>query len=52
MCFSHVNEHMSILYVSYIKFPTNRFVENFCPNWIGNNSVKFRKIIIKKIIEN
>jgi len=35
-----------------MKFFTNRFVENFCHNWIGNNSIKFRKKIIKKIIEN
>jgi hypothetical protein len=31
MCFSHVKEHMSILYVDYIKFLTNRFVGNICP---------------------
>jgi hypothetical protein len=24
-------EYMSILYVGYIHFPTNRFIRNFCP---------------------
>jgi hypothetical protein len=31
MCFSHAKGHMLILYVGYIKFPANRFIENFCP---------------------
>jgi hypothetical protein len=31
MCFSHANEHMSILYVGCRKFFINRFVEIFCP---------------------
>jgi hypothetical protein len=30
MCFSHAKGHMSILYMSCMKFPTNRFVGNFC----------------------
>jgi len=31
MWFSHAKGHMSILYVSCRKFPTNRLVGNFCP---------------------
>jgi hypothetical protein len=37
-CFSQVKGHMSILYVSCIKFPTNRFVGNFCPIFIQNGA--------------
>jgi len=31
MCFSHAKGHISFLYISCMKFPTNRFVGNFCP---------------------
>jgi hypothetical protein len=31
MYFSHAKGHMSILYVGYMKFPTNWFVGNLCP---------------------
>jgi len=30
--------HMSLLYVGCVKFPTNRFVRNFCPILIGIKS--------------
>jgi hypothetical protein len=29
MCFLHAKGYMSILYVGYMKFPTNQFVRNF-----------------------
>jgi len=37
MCFSHAKGHMSILYVSCMKFPTNQFVGNFYPIYNESN---------------
>jgi hypothetical protein len=36
MCFSYAKRHMSILYVRYRKFPTNRFIGNFDHFFLNN----------------